>query len=46
MPAEPVFLEADATRLEQVFSNLLSNACKYSGDGCPHLAQRRTRRWR
>jgi PAS domain S-box-containing protein len=33
MPAEPVFLDADATRLEQVFNNLLSNACKYSGEG-------------
>ncbi len=33
MPAEPVYLNADATRLEQVFGNLLSNACKYSGTG-------------
>ena len=33
LPEEPVFLEADAARLEQVFYNLLSNACKYSGEG-------------
>ena len=32
LPTEPVFLTADATRLEQVFGNLLSNASKYSGD--------------
>jgi PAS domain S-box-containing protein len=33
LPAEPVFLEADATRLEQVFGNLLTNASKYSNAG-------------
>jgi len=37
LPSEPVFLDADATRLEQVFGNLLTNACKYSGHGC-HIA--------
>jgi signal transduction histidine kinase len=31
---EPVFLLADSTRLEQVFGNLLANACKYGGEGC------------
>jgi CheY-like chemotaxis protein len=33
LPAEPVHLHADATRLEQVFGNLLGNASKYSGEG-------------
>jgi signal transduction histidine kinase len=34
LPAEPVFLNADAARLDQVFGNLLVNACKYSNSGC------------
>lgn len=33
LPSEPVFLNADAIRLEQVFGNLLMNASKYSGTG-------------
>ena len=34
LPPGPVFLNADSTRLEQVFENLLNNASKYSGEGC------------
>ena len=34
LPREPIFLNADATRLDQVFGNLLVNACKYSDSGC------------
>jgi CheY-like chemotaxis protein len=33
MPDEAVWLEADATRLAQVFSNLLNNAAKYTNSG-------------
>ncbi len=30
MPSKPLFVDADATRLEQIFSNVLNNAAKYS----------------
>jgi signal transduction histidine kinase len=33
MPAEPILLEADLTRLAQVFSNLLNNSAKYTEPG-------------
>jgi PAS domain S-box-containing protein len=33
LPREPVYLNGDATRLDQVLGNLLGNACKYSGEG-------------
>ncbi len=33
LPPEPVFLDADLTRLAQVFSNLLTNSAKYTPPG-------------
>jgi signal transduction histidine kinase len=33
LPAEPVMLQADATRLAQVVANLLNNAAKYTDPG-------------
>ena len=37
LPSEPVYLDADPTRLEQVFANLLDNASKFSDEG-GHIA--------
>jgi PAS domain S-box-containing protein len=33
LPKEPLYLQGDAARLAQVFSNLLSNSCKYTDQG-------------
>ena len=46
LPGRPIAVNADLTRLSQVFMNLLNNAAKYSDRGWSHLADRRTRRKR
>ena len=33
LPDEPIFIEADAVRMSQVFANLLNNAAKYTEPG-------------
>ena len=48
VPPEPLYVDADRTRLAQVFGNLLNNAAKYTPHGRAHPAGRRAagRRWR
>jgi PAS domain S-box-containing protein len=42
LPSDPLFLDADLTRLAQVFSNLLSNSAKYTpAGGCIWLTAER-----
>ncbi len=38
LPPKPVYIDADPVRLAQVFSNLLTNAAKYTEPGWPDFA--------
>jgi PAS domain S-box-containing protein len=37
LPPQPIYVDADATRLSQVFGNLLNNACKFTRTGGGHV---------
>jgi PAS domain S-box-containing protein len=43
LPTQPIWLHADATRLEQVIVNLLTNAAKYTDPGRAPVAERQAR---
>ena len=44
LPPQPMYVNADPTRLAQVVGNLLNNACKFTDKGGSHLALRSSER--
>ncbi len=46
LPPDAVYLDADLTRLAQVFSNLLTNSAKYTERGGTITLTAATARWR